>query len=54
MVFSIATGPEPCESQSCMDRLSLHFVYCVSWFVLQTELGNVSFVSLELKTLLKD
>jgi hypothetical protein len=54
MVFSVATGPEPCESQTCMDRLIPHSVYCVSWFVLQTELGNVSFVSLELKALLKD
>jgi len=49
MVFSVATGPEPYESQTCMDRLISHSVYCVSWFVLQTELGNVSFVSLELK-----
>jgi len=54
MVFSVATGSEPCESQTCMDRLIPHSVYCVSWFVLQTELGNVSFISLELKILLKD
>jgi hypothetical protein len=54
MVFSVATGSEPCESQTCMDQLIPHSVYCVSWFVLQIELGNVSFISLELKILLKN
>jgi hypothetical protein len=54
MVFSVATRSEPCESQTCMDRLIPHSVYCVSWFVLQTKLGNVSFISLELKILWKD
>jgi hypothetical protein len=49
MVFSVATGSEPCESQTCMDRLIPH-----SWFVLQTELGNVRFISLKLKIWLKD
>jgi hypothetical protein len=29
MVFSVATGSEPCESQTCMDRLIPHSVYCV-------------------------
>jgi hypothetical protein len=29
MVFSVATGPEPCESQTCLDRLIPHSMYCV-------------------------
>jgi hypothetical protein len=54
MVFSVATGSEPCESQTCMDRLIPHSLSCVSWFVLQIEPGNVSFILLELKIWLKD